>query len=75
MDINEFLEKIKSELSDSADLITAETRFKELDEWDSLTGMSILILLEESYGKRISEDIFKSCITFVDIYNHINEKS
>jgi len=75
MNIEKFLEKIKPELVNSSDYITAETRFRDLDDWDSLTGMSILVLLEESYGKRIPDGIFKSCITFQDLYNYINEKS
>jgi acyl carrier protein len=74
MDIDEFLERIKPELLDSGDSITAETRFRDLEEWDSLTGMSILVLLEESYGKNIPADIFKSCNTFEDIFNYINKK-
>ncbi len=74
MNINEFLEIVKSELIDSADYITADTRFRELEDWDSLTGMSILVLLEDTYGKRIPEDIFKSCNTFYDLYEYINKK-
>lgn len=74
MNIEEFLEIIKPELLHSGDQITADTRFRDLDDWDSLTGMSILVLLEDSYGKRIPDSIFKSCITFEDIFNYINEK-
>ena len=75
MNIDEFIEKIKPEFIDSSSFITAETKFRELSEWDSLTGMSILVLLEDEYGKRIPTDIFKSCITFYDIYVFINEES
>jgi len=73
MNINEFLEIVKSELVDSADYITADTKFRELEDWDSLTGMSILVLLEEAYGKRIPDNIFKSCITFFDLYDYIDK--
>lgn len=75
MNINEFLEKIKPEFVDSANIINLETKFRELEDWDSLTGMSIIVLLEEEYGKRIPDDIFKSCITFYDVYKFINEES
>ena len=73
MEINDFLQLIKSELIDSADLISLETKFRQLPEWDSLTGMSIIVRLEETYGVKIDNQVFKSFITFKDMFDYLKE--
>mgnify|MGYP003609236946 CR=1 FL=1 len=67
-----FLDLIISEL-ETLD-ITLETRFRDLDEWDSLTGMSIILVLEENYKIKISDDIFREFNTFSDIYLFLKSK-
>lgn len=74
MNINEFLSVIKAELVDSAELINGETDFRKLGEWDSLTGMAIIVRLEETYGVPLNDKIFKNFVTFNDIYNYLLEQ-
>ena len=52
MTIEEFVEKVQDELQDTpAEKITAETNYKELDEWGSLTSLSLISMIEEEYDK------------------------
>ena len=74
MQIEDLLEMVKTELPESKDLITADTNFRQLEEWDSLTGMSIVVLLEENYNVSIDEKAFKSFDTFSDIFNFIKDQ-
>jgi acyl carrier protein len=74
MQIEDFLEIIKVELPESGDIIEGNTKFRGLDEWDSLTGMSIVVLLEETYKIPVPDDVFKSFNTFEDMYNYILKK-
>lgn len=67
-----FLDLIISEL-ETLD-ITLETKFRDLDEWDSLTGMSIILVLEENYKIKISDDVFRDFNTFSDIYLFLKNK-
>lgn len=67
-----FLDLIISEL-ETLD-ITLETKFRDLDEWDSLTGMSIILVLEENYKIKISDDVFRGFNTFSDIYLFLKNK-
>lgn len=67
-----FLDLIISEL-ETLD-ITLETKFRDLDEWDSLTGMSIILVLEENYKIKISDDVFREFNTFSDIYLFLKSK-
>ncbi|MEZ7497311.1 acyl carrier protein [Flavobacterium sp. Arc3] len=74
MKIEEFLEVIKVEFLESGDIVEANTKFRDLDDWDSLTGMSLIVLLEETYSVSIPDDVFSSFTTIEDIYNYILEK-
>ncbi len=55
MTIEEFVEKVQNELQDTpAEQITADTNYKELDEWGSLTSLSLISMIEEEYDKLIT---------------------
>ena len=55
MTIEEFVEKVQDELQDTpAEKITADTNYKELDEWGSLTSLSLISMIEEEYDKLIT---------------------
>ncbi len=52
--------------------INAETEFHNLDEWGSLTAMSVIAMVRTQYGKTISGKEIKECITVEDLYNLIS---
>lgn len=55
MTLEEFVEKVQDELQDTpAEKITADTNYKELDEWGSLTSLSLISMIEEEYDKLIT---------------------
>lgn len=55
MKLDEFVEKVQGELQDTpAEQITAETNYKELDEWGSLTSLGLISMIEEEYDKLIT---------------------
>lgn len=55
MTIEEFVEKVQDELQETpAEKITADTNYKELDEWGSLTSLSLISMIEEEYDKLIT---------------------
>ena len=55
MTLEEFVEKVQDELQDTpAEQITAETNYKELEEWGSLTSLSLISMIEEEYDKLIT---------------------
>ena len=48
MTLDEFVEKVQGELQDTpAEQINAETNYKELDEWGSLTSLGLISMIEE----------------------------
>ena len=54
--------------------IKAETVFHDLDDWDSLTALAVLNMTEKRYGKRITFDEMKRCITVEDLFNLVVSK-
>ena len=65
-----FLQGAAEILQVALDQIQPETRFREdVPDWDSLRGFAMLILLEDTYGLRVSEDTFMECNTLADLMN------
>lgn len=75
MELNNFVSKF-AECFDDTDPseITANTVFHDLDEWSSLTGMTVIALAKTEYEKAITGAELKACITVKDVFNLINKK-
>jgi|GEM_PF-285743 len=63
-----FLEAIAEILEMEVEEISLGTDFRsEVPNWDSLKGFSILVMVEEEYGKKISVDEFLKMDTLGEI--------
>jgi acyl carrier protein len=51
--------------------ISAETIFRDLDDWDSLTAMAVIAMVEDEYGVKISDDDFEKLKTIQDMYDFV----
>lgn len=75
MDINEFVEKFAEQFDDTdASLITADTKFRTLDEWSSLIGLSVIAMVDEEYEVTLKGDDMMSSETVEDIFNKVLAK-
>ena len=75
MELKEFVANFADQFDDTdASEIQASTAFRELDEWSSLIGMSVIALAKTEYGKAITGAELKTCITVEDVFNLINSK-
>lgn len=71
---SEFLVNFKNEFLDLEDNnFTEEITFRDLDSWDSLTGMAIQVMIEDNYNVKLTTENFKRFDTVLDVYNHIVE--
>ncbi len=74
MELSEFVINFANQFDDTdPSEIQAETSFHDLDEWSSLTAMSIIAMAKIEYGKTITGTDLKSCVTVHDVYNLINK--
>lgn len=75
MDLDKFVADFADQFDDTdASEIQASTRFHDLDEWSSLTGMGVIALAKTGYGKTITGKELRECITVEDVFNLINSK-
>ena len=75
MELNDFIKNFADQLDDTdASEITAETEFQELDEWSSLTAMSIIALAKTEYGKTITGREIRYAKTVKDLFDLIASK-
>jgi acyl carrier protein len=75
MDLNEFIKNFADQFDDTdASEITADTEYQELDEWSSLTAMSIIALAKTEYGKTITGREIRYTKTVKDLFDLIASK-
>ena len=75
MELNEFVATFAEQFDDTdASEIKADTVFHDLDEWSSLTGMSVIAMARTEYGKAITGAELRACVTVVDVFNLIASK-
>jgi acyl carrier protein len=75
MEITTFLQHFADVLDDTdAALITAETIFRDLDEWDSLTALSLIAMVDDEYSVKLTGEDIKSAVTLKDIFEKIQNK-
>ena len=70
MKIEEFVEKFANEFDETpVESFAADTKYKDLEEWGSLTALSIISMIDEEYDKSITGADIRSCETIEDLYN------
>ena len=75
MELQEFIEKFAEQFDDTdVSELNPETEFKELDEWSSLTSMSIIAMVKTHYNKTLTGKEIRSCGTVQDLYNLVSAK-
>ena len=75
MELNEFVANFAEQFDDTdASEITATTEFHDLDDWSSLTGMSVIALAKTQYGKAITGAELRACAPVEDVFTLINNK-
>ena len=75
MNIQDFIIEFANQF-DETDVseIQADTMFHELDEWSSITAMSVIALSKVRYGKTITGKEIRDCDTVEDLFNLIAAK-
>ena len=75
MTLDEFVKAFAAELDDTPEeSVTPETNYRELEEWSSLTALSIISMVDDNEDKTITGADLRSCKTIEDLYNLIQSK-
>ena len=75
MELKEFIDNFAAQMeeTDPAE-ITATTAFRDLDEWSSLSALSIIAMVDEEYDVTLKGDDMKAAKTVEDLYNTVQFK-
>jgi acyl carrier protein len=75
MEINEFIDKFAEIFDDiDASALAADTKFRELDEWSSLTALSTIAFTDEEYDVELKGDDIRKAETILDLFNIVKSK-
>lgn len=66
--MQKFLELVAEIFEVEPDTITMETVFRDLEDFSSLVGFSLIVMMEDEYGVKVSVDEFMECNTIGDLY-------
>lgn len=70
MEIQEFIEKFAEAIEvENVENLTAETEFKNLDEWSSLSVMLLVAFYDDEFQKEIGDKEIRACSTIKDLYD------
>ena len=75
MDIKEFIAKFAEQFEETdPSIFQANTEFKELDEWSSLTALSLIAMIDEEFDVQLKGDDIRNSKTVQDIFNIVESK-
>ena len=75
MELDAFLNNFAEQFDDTdPSEIQANTAFHDLEEWSSLTGMSVIAMAKTIYGKSLTGTELRSCVTVEDLFNLLSSK-
>jgi len=75
MEIKSFIENFAEQFEDTdASVFSAETKYRELDEWSSLMALSILAMVDEEYDVQLKGEEMRATNTIQELYDLVASK-
>jgi len=75
MELQDFINNIAALFEETeVSLLNASTEFKTLDEWSSLTALSIIAMVDDEYGIKVKGEDIRSSETLEDLFTVIKAK-
>ena len=74
MDIKDFVNNMAEQFYDTdASEFTPDTEFKALEEWESLTALTVIAMIDKEYGVTVSGKDIREAETIEDLFNRVQE--
>jgi acyl carrier protein len=70
----ELLEQLEDILELETGSIMLSDTFRDFDNWDSMANLSVIAMLDDSFGVNINSQDFKNLITVGDLVNEIKKR-
>jgi len=76
MNLDEFIANFAEQFDETDESqFSAQTKFKELDEWSSLTALSIIAMVDDEYDVALKGDDITGAETIEDLFNAVKSKA
>lgn len=73
MELEEFVKRFAEQFEDVDDF-SADTEFKELDEWSSLSAIHVIAFIDTEYDVEISGTEIRRANTIKNLFDLVNNK-
>lgn len=73
MSLEEFIPVLATMMETDAADIQSDTEYQELEEWSSVTAMSLIAFAKTQFGKTITGQAIRRAKTVEDLFNLITE--
>lgn len=75
MDIKEFIENFAAEFEmTEPEEFTENTKYRELEEWDSVMGLSIIGMVNNTYGVKVTGEEIRNACTIKGLYEIVKSR-
>jgi acyl carrier protein len=75
MELTDFIKKFADQFEDAdTSEFTAQTRFRELEEWDSLIALSVIAMADDQYKVILKGDDLLNSHTIQDLYDIVQSR-
>lgn len=75
MDIKQFVANFANQFEDTdVSIFEAETKFRDLEEWDSLLVLSIIAMVDEEYNVALKGEDIRNSQSINDLYNIVQSR-
>lgn len=75
MELNEFVEKFAEQFDDTdPSEIKADTHFRDIDEWSSLVGLSVIAMVDEEYNVLLKGEDMRQANTPAELFEIVKSK-
>lgn len=74
MDFKDFIAKFREELEIEQE-INANTQFRQLDEWSSLAGLTVMAMVDDEYDIQLKADEMRQTNTIQELFDLVSSKA
>lgn len=75
MDMKEFIANFADQFDEiDVDTLTAETNFRNLEEWSSLVALSVMAMVDDEYEVELKADEMRKTNTIQELFDLVNSK-
>ena len=75
MELQDFIQHIAEQFDETPiEEFTPESEFKLLDEWSSLSALSIIAMIDDEYNVTVKGEDVRTSVTIEDLFNIVSSK-